>query len=67
MKLNLNQKVPEWIGVREINLYLKPYHLAPGDTLYLAIRNRQIKIRCRGVWTSCVCFRLAGYSVTEVK
>ena len=67
MKLELNQKVPDWINVREINIYLEPYHLAPKDVLYLDIRGRKLRIRCRGVWSSCLCFRIAGYTVKEVK
>ena len=60
-------KIPDWISHAEINVAISKVFMLPGDNLYLTIHGRDLLIRCRGVWTSCFCFRIAGHTVREIK
>jgi len=67
-------KLPDWVNRAEVDKYLKSIWLLPGDSIELTWAERRddneccrkIKIRCRGVWFNCLCFRIAGYTVREI-
>lgn len=68
MILPENVNLPMGISRAEINALILDEYLTPGDTLRIEWPSgRKIVIRCRGVWKSCFCFKIAGYTVKEIK
>jgi len=67
MILPENTKMPMGVNRHIFNKEIKNVFLAPGDTVTLDIQNRTFEIKCRGVWKSCLCFKIAGYRVKEIK